>query len=687
MKYCINCGKEMDEGSIYCAHCGSSQDGIKPTTEKKRRKISKKIKKRIYIFVVLLVLVGVADCIITNRKDYGMQLYYVKDNKFYIAEGKRGKSYEISDAIANDSDVMDYVNNEAIENGIITIFNKDKKIIYADTFKDNHEYRLHIRSLNHPRKEPELIATGIAGAYKVSKSGNKVFYKKKDALFMCDFKKEVKIADDVKTFRVNAGGTEIIYRDKKDALYWVFLQTGKSLKLTNTLCTEKLFNGKTNYYVLNDFSKVYFVTKEKKLCEVLADGTRKELAEKVAECNPNEIYVYSSGELYFASESVWNVEVMDYVNMDIDLSEELEEPEQPEEPEEIGELSEELSEIPIEDPRHEELKQRYEELESAWMEEYYFPWEDEYNRWEEWRKQRKLYDVVKEATLPMDEVVYQYYDGKEVKEIGRKLSDAGNWLSHSDERAACLIDVTGNYRLLDIPHLYLTECEGIGDINTTLKEIIVQASAESQKTVIVYGGEGKEFSCDVDLADSRVEMNSDLWGEGIMYLTNGELRKQYVDLDISQSVNVIDTEVYDFVYDANGQFYYLKNYDKSSGTATLYEGPDISYETMEKENCHKLAENVISMEIRSDGELYYEIQSKHNEAYKDLHLHVGVNDILIATDVYDSVTLPNGATYYLADYDLKRMKGNLYKYTRVNTKAIDTEVTKLIEYYGIKKVE
>ena len=69
-KYCVHCGKRIDENSSYCTHCGKTV--ARRRTQQKKKKSGLSIPKMILMFIIIFVLcVGIVFYLMTRDTGIG----------------------------------------------------------------------------------------------------------------------------------------------------------------------------------------------------------------------------------------------------------------------------------------------------------------------------------------------------------------------------------------------------------------------------------------------------------------------------------------------------------------------------------------------------------------------------------------------------------------------------------------
>lgn len=571
--FCLSCGNKIGSGYEFCPACGnriSQQMEVEKGNEKEVPAVGKIRKKVPYLLLVLAVIliagVGVLCIIWSTGKDYTDRLFYVKNDRLYMMDGKENAnmlSGKVLDKIDNGNineydeaeyDEDDYYEDEDYEyedceaepyevEDYVTAYKDEKRIVYPEDMRYSYDedeedhviqYSLYYRSLKDVNMEPVKIDSKIEDAYEVTEDGSRIFYKKAGDLYVYDFEKKEKIAKDVWQYELNNDGSKVVY-SSASGLYCE--ENGTQKKLSDDL--NEWFE------VINDFSTIYYVNEDRKLYQASFDGNSKKIAENIIEektvADEPIIKVYDTGELYYIVNEEKQLKVKDYIVNDVAAGEVVEEPEYPELPEypDWSDYDDEKA--------YEKACKKYNKAYEKWEESYaeYFAAYEAYETAASWNE---LNAEIEQAVFSVTDTVYYYYNGTESKEIGRVAGQNYNYIHCADNKPAYIFT---NQNTVSIQPMKLSDYMGedmtveditVNDLAAKLQNMFMTAAVDADY-VLAFGGATQECP-EMDM--KTVQFSDDM--DCITYLQDGDLVKIGIAEGKLQKEEIYDTDVLAFRY-------------------------------------------------------------------------------------------------------------------------------------------
>ena len=285
--YCEKCGFENQENSLFCVNCGNAFPILKTDAENKTQG-SQKSRKKIIIASVLSGVLLIAAAIVVfllffSGSKEEEATFYIKDRGLFKKElGSDDKPLEITDKLLSKSTKPSY--------GItsyITMSADKKMIYYPERISDEDEaFSLYCRSLTDEETSPVKIDSNVT-QYSITGDGQKVLYKKGDALYQYDLltQDSNKIANGVYGFYCSEDESRILYFTD-DHKAWFYDQDNGKTKLATGIegVVSELDDCNALLYVNDDSLFKVTVSEEDELITSGIDEV---------------IIVYSTGDLYY----------------------------------------------------------------------------------------------------------------------------------------------------------------------------------------------------------------------------------------------------------------------------------------------------------------------------------------------------------------------------------------------------
>lgn len=699
--FCPHCGVKVGEEYEFCPECGKSIsiEVIRPIKEGKTKGTNTMNRKKIGIGILLVAVFGGiigSICLLTSHSiELTNQLFYLKNDSMYITDGTADGISKIAKEVPMESEIAQY----------ITLQEEKKRVIYLDKVESlwrQSGYSLYYRSLSDVESEPTKIDSDISGYYQVTTDGNKIFYQNTSRdLYVYDFEKKEKVANEVTGYSVNKDGTKMVYVSDGD-LYYKAVETNP-IKLGKA---GGYFNGGEDYlfYVTADYSTIYYVDENDTLYKSTTDGNKTKIADNVI----SEIVAYDEGGLYYSVNKKEQLKLSEFIVDDCaekDAKQEApKEPKAPEEPfwgdygyEKEAEYEKAWNKYEKEYKKYEQKLTEYQEACAAY---------------EQIENRNTLRQEMTSETITNEIAEFYYYNGSESVLIGRSEMEyeySGTYVSYNDfakEKPIVTYVTTDEF---DLPKIKLSEVYSVTDALETAMDQLYELQVKNKKKQLAIGANVQPLE---DIT-GRYNIHND--GNRITYIDDGDLMQMDIVESKLQKPVTYDTEVkyYWFSSQAKNNIYYIKDYDKEEDAGVLYynkekiaenvcyikgicERPQYKggklyyvadYDISERVGSLGVWENgktqiigydIADYSVGDDGTVYYTTDWDEDDSSSTLKMWNGKDSTVIASDIYQYVYFNNGDIYYLKDYDMADSEGELYIYERNTEEKLDDDVQLLL---------
>lgn len=583
---------------------------------------------------------------------------YLKDKEIFFTDLKKGsEAWQLSSRLVDTDDI----DNEDLANsgyylGLCTCMSENGKyIFYPDKIGSGDSgYNLYYREVAKPNAEAIKIDSDIR-SYTVNESATIVTYLKGDDgnLYQYEINKDSKekIASEVRDFEVSDDGKKIGYINSENSIYLKYADKEKEKIASDVSDLE---------YVTEDFTTVYYI-KDGSLYKQVDGADKVKIASDVS----NVIKIYDSGEIYYlTSEGNETNLLMDYVTDDMkDTDAFMYEPSYPDYPDSPYYPSWWDYNTTAE---YEAACKAYENAYVAWEAEcnkieteYYAAYEAYYAK----LSRDELREELKEETLEQSSYSLCYYNGTEEVVITDALV-GGSYSSSYNYASKQPVITYEAYNQSNFEKVKLSEVESIYDLEDMVKDALFSSSERYiavKDTATVIEQEKEATSFRINSKGTEVYYIDDIPDEK----NYGQLYHISIDKGIVGEAEVYDSDVYtyncSFVNETD--FKYFKDYKDGNGELYI--------------NKNKIDYDVVaySVEVYSDlDKIFYLTDWNDDKDYGILKVYDGKESVKIADDVHNFSVTPDGRALYLYDYSLNYYKGELYEWSKGETRKIDDDV-------------
>ena len=295
---CTNCGKELDEGILFCDACGTKvlqeapqaapqaetpveetvyveQEYAPEAMEVPAPKAKKKLIPIIIGVVAVAAIAILAFFLFGGKGSTTKPILYIKDKDMFIA-GK-GDPWQVTEDLGVTS--ADYA--VLAPNGK-TLFYQDKA--------ENGETNIYFRDITKESSEAQKLDSNIGSMF-ISKNSKKVVYIKEGSLYQHDLTDKEKIASDVASIKaVTDDLKRVIYTTKTEKE-----DEKPDLYISINGETEKLATEIDSFCGANKKCTVVYFIIDKTLYEMKVGGEKEKLDSDVSYVHT----IYESGEIYY----------------------------------------------------------------------------------------------------------------------------------------------------------------------------------------------------------------------------------------------------------------------------------------------------------------------------------------------------------------------------------------------------
>ena len=669
MLVCTKCNSQLVDGAKFCGVCGSQveqnqrngniSEGFSsmenapavetpmmqqqiPVVETVAPQKKKKFPK--IIFIAAIAVIALAALIYFGTTMLGGQgnkddiVLYLKSGEISYSSSKKVNPTQLTSDIS-DSALGEYRYGLQLA---VTISEDGKLIFYPDkASSSDSSYPLFYAYIGNARKEPERIDTDVI-SYVVNEKANQVIYIKGDRgdLYRSDLKEKERIAREVEFFQTNKAGDRILYISDGD----IYLKEGQKDAV-------KIDSDASIAYISEGLDLILY-TKDDTLYKSEIGKERERIDKDVL----NVIKAYDTGEIYYVKMEENDFTLMDYVEDDMkEKDAAIVEPEEPE--------------YDVPDYSDYESYEEYEEVYMAWIEEYekaYEIYEDEYEEYVEKMMRDWLREDLEDYVSYLSKYILYYYDGK-TTEIITDAYDMDR--AFASEKPVLLYS---SYSQEGIEKVRLSDIEWADEVEEMVEEALftsvemfVAVGAESQ---VLEHSEGRQFVLNsegtvlyfLDDFDDRND-TGDLYKAEIAKGKKPDPKKQ--DEEVSSLGGARFINVNEFMYFKNVKDSYI-------GVGELFiNGTAISEDV-------KLYP--VSYSESTKNLVYFTDWSERRE-YGTLNVYNNGTATKIEEEVYTYVARETGEIAYLYDYNINRLRGDLYIYDgSANPKKIDENVEAIL---------
>lgn len=306
---CTNCGKELEEGILFCDACGTRvqqeapvaapaeettyvEQEFAPETETYEapapRKSNKKLITLLAGIAAVAVIVVLAFVLFGGKGSTTLPTLYVKDKDMFVA-GK-GDPWQVTDDLGRTSA------------GGAMLAPNGKTLFYSDKMDDG-DSPIYFRDITNPNSEPQKLDTDIEQLI-ISKNSKLVVYMTEDGtLYSHNLVDKEKIASDVASIcQITEDCKKIIYKteaeeDEKPDLYiW---QNGEKEKLASEVSSFEYADKKCS---------VIYYTSDDVLYKLEVGGEKEKIDDEISYV----VRVYESGEMYYFKSETKEIKEGDY---------------------------------------------------------------------------------------------------------------------------------------------------------------------------------------------------------------------------------------------------------------------------------------------------------------------------------------------------------------------------------------
>lgn len=625
--FCQNCGEQTEKDSEFCPKCGTSllEDSTENitlvTTDKKtsnNEKASKKTSKIyviggiIFVSIMFVVLLFGYNSSNKNNKNFAV---YLKDRDIFVNElNKNNDHYQLTSNLFN-YDIYDNadIDDRKYEIESFTHTSKDGSIIFFPDKIDSTYNSINLYYKTIKDTEAIKIASNVK-KYRVNEKSSVVTYidKERDALYQYTLKSDTKdkIANEVEEFNVSSDGNDILFKTFDGGLYLKFGNKDKE-KITSEV-TEIVYyseNLKNIYYMKEDVLYKYIYGKD---------------PIKIAEDIYEVAKVYDTGEIYYLRKSSDEYYLSDFIYDDM-YEKDLDT----------------YTSATIEE--RDELRKRLAETMFEYFEDsihyLYF-----YDGKKESLVEESLFYGITGAALDTNTITYVNYNHSDFNKIN--LSEIYHAIYQDYE-----------YTYYDIENMIIDELPsgyglyiGINDTSIEIEQIdstVFKSSINTKGDTLyyfdnVYEEEGYGYS-------------------GDLY---GDLYRVFIKDGVVSKPEIYDSNVYVLRYClSDDKNIYFKDF--YTGEADLY-----------------IDKTKIDSDVTVARVDYYEDENKiiyftdynNRKQYGTLKLYDNNSVVKIADDVNKYELMKNGEILYLSDYSVDTYTGELHEWDNGESRELDEDV-------------
>lgn len=293
---CTNCGKELEDGVLFCDACGTkilqeapqAEVPVEETTYVEQEfapeePVAPAPKSKKKLFAILAGVLAVAAIVVIAILLFGgkgnttLPTLYVKDKDMFVA-GK-GDPWQVTDDLTKT--YVDYA----------VLAPDGKTLFYADKL-DGSDTPIYYRDITKPNGEAVKLDTNInLNNFAISKNSKNLIYLKDGALYRHDLVEKTKVASDVASIKAYTEDLKkVIYttktenEDEKPDLY--IDRNGE---------TEKLASEVSSVEFINEKCTVVYYTSDDVLYKLEVGGEKEKIDSDVS----SVARVYESGEMYY----------------------------------------------------------------------------------------------------------------------------------------------------------------------------------------------------------------------------------------------------------------------------------------------------------------------------------------------------------------------------------------------------
>ena len=293
---CTNCGKELEDGVLFCDACGTkilqeapqAEAPVEETTYVEQEfapeePVAPAPKSKKTLFAILAGVVAVVAIVVIALLLFGgkgnttLPTLYVKDKDMFIAA--KGEPWQVTDDLGKTW--ADYT----------VLAPNGKTLFYADKL-DGSDTPIYFRDISKEGSEAVKLDTNIdLNNFAVSKNSKNVVYLKDGALYRHDLVEKTKVASDVADIRAYTEDLKkVVYTTKTEKE-----DEKPDLYIDNNGESEKLASEVSSVEFINEKCTVVYYTSDDVLYKLEVGGEKEKIDSDVS----NVVRIYESGEMYY----------------------------------------------------------------------------------------------------------------------------------------------------------------------------------------------------------------------------------------------------------------------------------------------------------------------------------------------------------------------------------------------------
>ncbi len=677
MKYCPNCGRELEEGAKFCPDCGAAlkpdpaaetapaapegetaaspaekaapaqeapMENTAPEQAAPTAAPAGKKKRRLPLVIAGIAVVAAAAAAVAlmphggsaANADYGL---YVRDRELVYNDFKSG-AVELTERLDEDSVLGDGdLTGQADDiSEYITFSDNGKRVFYPDRLSDSDDgVSIYYRDLGKKDGEGVKVDSDVR-AYAINAAGTEIVYLKGEdqILYRSDLSDREKLASGVTGFAAANDCKTVAYLNDEGS-YYIWRDGKDTVKLAGNIDSVR--------YVKDDLTTIYYM-KDDSLYLQSEGADRVKIAGDVSWVKA----IYDTGEVYYTTAEEVELPLMDFVTDDMAAADaDIMEPEKPDYPD--------YPDYPYwwnydSDAAYDDAYAQYQQA----LEDYQTESDrlkEEYNaayaKYKDKRSRDRLREKLKDATISDTVYSLYYYDGEAATLVSDQLADEW-YMDCTQDTAEVLFSVREDSGV----KVKLSEVGNAADVENAVDD----AREEAVSWRLAVGAAVTDAAAlgveDLDI-DSIGGISAD--GAMIYFVADvseekyeGDLYRITVSKGVPAAPEQVDTDVYAYNISAmeDKSLVYYKN--MKDGKGDLYvDGQEMDYDVR--------ASGVLYVE---DGKvLYYYTDWNYDKDYGTLKQWKNGEKTTVADDIHDYQFLGNGDILYLYDFSTNHYNGTL----------------------------
>lgn len=639
---------------------------------------------------------GKDDSILFYKTQDGFYMYDFENRVKLLDSGEGyGYVYDIEDdeshdiyCLIRDVDGPDFVFES---NAVICM--DEKRIVYPGNIMANSGeqcYDLMWKSLESGDGEVTQIDSGVSKHQLVSDK-TKLIYAKEDGIYQYDFQNSEKIIDspNVVEWIADAHGENVVYVEQINNMkhnICLRKKDGRTIILQKD-CFDYSLHVQADW----EFENIFFRTD---FSLYSADGEGK--VNKIADLEnyADFVQVYDDGTAYYCTASSVMLSGLDLIEDDmLETDNNIKEPVEPVPPvaPDMPDNYEDGGGLMLEEDIAE--KEQYEEKYNAYtkkLEKYnkdYTKYEEDCDIYSGVAERNRIREELDEQMFEYWDISYYYFDGKESHILGKDYTSIEDDLNYKNQFITVSSKIgAGITRFADdinIDKIKMSEVTSIEDVD--LSSVEIELNNVNRAYYAICRGKVSKIAEDSIREDGTVlepiwVAHDDLqWNESenaLIYIEHistdvaGDLKQISFEDEKNPEPVLLDTEVHEF-HQEQGQLYCLKLSEDNRLNLYLNQElvlSDVSWQSREymEEALYVIADWDWE---RGVGNLY---------RYKDKELE------MIVADIHNFTVWPGEKIYYLKNYNMAQMQGELYLLEKGGEKLLDDNILDILSYPNLK---